>query len=91
MAPSICLPGLEQEICSNILILGSRALFLGRGKDVVPQKKKCVGEGEKEFQSHRAKQYTGEILNAWHGLISVVVMVITVVMVISDTVTEWLR
>ena len=31
------------------------------------------------------------ILNVWHGLISMVVKVITVNMIISDTVTEWLR
>ena len=79
------------------MILGSQALFLGRGKDVVPQKMKVCWRGRKRVSVAPRPNYIQAIshktavLNAWHGLISMVVMVITVVMVISDTVTEWLR
>ena len=87
-------PGREQEICSNISILGSRVLFSGRGKDVVPPKKKGVLARENNSFSRTAPNkinailHKTAILNAWHGSISMVVKVITVFMVISDTVTS---
>jgi hypothetical protein len=53
-------PGREQEICSNISILGSRALFSGRGKDVVPQKTKVCWRDTESITQRSIKSTVSE-------------------------------